>query len=115
MQKIYKQYNPEGFKYYNGNLMLSTCHDGCNSKKNRFIKKQHTSEILSSLAVKAPLSKIALSGDILLWMQIIDLIVKNIRKTKVGIFRAHLMDDQYPFFIVTNAKAESKNVDFFYR
>lgn len=50
--------------------MLSTCHDGRNSKKNRFIEKQHTSEILSSLVVKTPLSKIALSREILLWMHI---------------------------------------------
>ena len=44
--------------------MLSKC-AVCNTKKSRFIKKQEASEILSSLGLKTPLSKISLLVDIL--------------------------------------------------
>ena len=37
----------------------------CGSKKSRFIKKHKGSEILSSLGLKTPLSKVSLFGDIL--------------------------------------------------
>ena len=37
----------------------------CGGKKARFIKEQEASELLSSLVIKTPLSKIALLGDIL--------------------------------------------------
>ena len=37
----------------------------CSSKKSRFIKKQETSGILSSLGLKTPLSKIPSLFDIL--------------------------------------------------
>ena len=37
----------------------------CGTKKSKFIKKQETSGILSSLGLKTPLSKIPLFGDIL--------------------------------------------------
>ena len=37
----------------------------CNSKKSKFIKKQDAKELLSTLGIKTPLSKIPLLGDIL--------------------------------------------------
>ena len=37
----------------------------CGSKKSRFIKKQEARGILSSLALKTPLNKIPLLGNIL--------------------------------------------------
>ena len=36
-----------------------------NTKRSRFIKKQEAKETLSSLGLKAPLSKVPLLGDIL--------------------------------------------------
>ena len=41
----------------------------CGSKKSRFIREQEASRLFSSLGFKAPLNKIPLLGDILLWMQ----------------------------------------------
>ena len=35
------------------------------AKKSKFIKKQEAKEILSSLSIKAPLSKMPLLGDVL--------------------------------------------------
>ena len=37
----------------------------CGSRKSKFIKKQGAKEILSSLGIKTPLSKIPLLGDVL--------------------------------------------------
>ena len=37
----------------------------CGSRKSKFIKKQEANGILSSLGIKAPLSKIPLLGDVL--------------------------------------------------
>ena len=37
----------------------------CGSKKSKFIKKQEANELLSSLGIKTPLSKIPLLGNIL--------------------------------------------------
>ena len=45
--------------------MLSRC-DVCDGKKSKFIKEQEASEILSSLGLKTPLSKIPLLDDIFL-------------------------------------------------
>ena len=36
----------------------------CGSKKSKFIKKQEAKGLLSSLSIRAPLSKIPLLGDI---------------------------------------------------
>ena len=46
--------------------MLSSKCAVCSSKKLRFMKEQEAKEILSSLGLKIPLSKIPLFGDILL-------------------------------------------------
>ena len=45
-------------------ILLSNCAD-CVSKKSRFIKEQQASELLSSLGIKTPLSKIPLEGPFL--------------------------------------------------
>ena len=45
-------------------MLLSKCAI-CGTKKSRFIKKQETSGVISSLSLKTPLSKIPLFGDIL--------------------------------------------------
>ena len=45
-------------------MLLSKC-AVCDSKKSKFIKKQEGSGLLSSLRIKAPLSKIPLVGPLL--------------------------------------------------
>ena len=45
-------------------MMLSKCAICC-SKKSKFITKQETSGILSSVGIRAPLNKIPVLGDIL--------------------------------------------------
>ena len=42
-------------------MLLSNC-VVCNSKKSKFLKQQEASELLSSLEIKTPLSKIPLVG-----------------------------------------------------
>ena len=42
-------------------MLLSNC-VVCNSKKSKFLKQQEASELLSSLEIKTPLSKITLVG-----------------------------------------------------
>ena len=51
----------------NKTILFSKCAI-CDTKKPRFVKKQG-SGMLSSLALKTPLSKIPLFADILFWMQ----------------------------------------------
>ena len=52
--------NPKVFKAKNERLILkSTCSE-CNNKKLRFISKNEGSGLLSSLAIKTPLSQIPL-------------------------------------------------------
>ena len=50
-------------------MLLSKCAIS-GSKKSRFTEKQETSGILSSLGLRAPLSKVPLLGNILFWMQL---------------------------------------------
>ena len=45
-------------------MLLSKCNI-CGSKKSKFIKEQEVNELLSSLILKTPLSKIPLLDDIL--------------------------------------------------
>ena len=49
----------------NGRIMLLPKCEVCDSKKSKFIKRQETSGLLSSLGIKAPLSKIPLVGLLL--------------------------------------------------
>ena len=54
--------NPKVARRKNGRIMfLSNC-VVCNSKKSKFLKQQEASELLSSLEIKTPLSKIPLVG-----------------------------------------------------
>ena len=45
--------------------MLSSKCAVCGSKKSKFLKEQEAKRLLSSLGLKAPLSKVLLLGDIL--------------------------------------------------
>ena len=45
-------------------MILSKCAI-CGSKKSRFIKNQETKGLLSNLAIRIPLSKVPILGDIL--------------------------------------------------
>ena len=52
-------------KTINGKTMLLSKCAICGRKKSRFIKNQEASKILSSQALKIPLNKIPLLGDVL--------------------------------------------------
>ena len=57
--------NPKVSKLPNGKtMMLSKC-AVCDSKKSKFIKEQQAKGLLSNLAIRTPLNKIPLLGDIL--------------------------------------------------
>ena len=45
-------------------MVLSKCAI-CSSKKSRFIKNQEAKRLLGNLAIKTPLSKVPILGDIL--------------------------------------------------
>ena len=55
--------SPRISKAINGKILLLSKYAICGSKKSRFIKKQESSGILSSIVLKPPLSKIPLFGD----------------------------------------------------
>ena len=63
-KKHAKNINPRVSITSNGKMMISKCAI-CGSRKSKFIKKQDAKEILSSLGIKTPLSKIPLLGDVL--------------------------------------------------
>ena len=48
-----------------GRIMLLSKSAVCDSKKSIFIKQQEASELLSSLGIKTPLSKVPLVGPLL--------------------------------------------------
>ena len=57
--------NPKVSATSNGRtIVLSKCVI-CGSKKTKFIKKQETKGLLSSLGIRTPLSKIPLLGDVM--------------------------------------------------
>ena len=59
--------NPKIARTKNGRIMLLSKCAACDSKKSKFIKQQQeASELLSSLRIKTPLSKIPLVGPLLL-------------------------------------------------
>ena len=64
-KKYTKNINPQVSSTSNGKLMILSKCAICGSKKSKFIKKQEAKEILSSLGIKTPLSKIPLLGDVL--------------------------------------------------
>ena len=49
----------------NGRIMILSKCTVCNRKKSKFVKQQEASGLLSSLGIKAPLSKIPLVGPFL--------------------------------------------------
>ena len=54
----------------NGKTMLLSKCAIYGSKKSRFVKNQEVKELLSSLGLRTPLSKVPLLGDILFWVQL---------------------------------------------
>ena len=57
--------NPRVSATSNGRSMILSKCAICGSKKSKFIKKQEAKELLSSLGIRTPLSKISLLGDVL--------------------------------------------------
>ena len=49
----------------NGKVMILSKCAKCGSKKSRFIKNQEVKGLLSKLAIRTPLSKVPILGDIL--------------------------------------------------
>ena len=64
-KKYKKTINPQVSSTSNGKLMILSNFAIRGSKKSKFIKKQETKGMLSSLGIKTPLSKIPLLGDVL--------------------------------------------------
>ena len=64
-KKYTKNINPQVSSTGNGKLMILSKCAIYGSKKSKFIKKQEAKGILSSLAIKTPLSKIPLLDDVL--------------------------------------------------
>ena len=56
--------NPKVVKKINGRIMLLSKCDVCDSKKSKLIEEQETSRLLSSLGIKALLSKTPLVGPL---------------------------------------------------
>ena len=57
--------NPKVARTKNGRIMLLSKCAVCDNKKSKFIKQQEAGELLSSLEIKTPLSKIPLVGLLL--------------------------------------------------
>ena len=57
--------NPKVVRTKNGRIMVLSKCEVCDSKKSNFIKEQETTGLLSSLGIKAPLSKISFVGPLL--------------------------------------------------
>ena len=64
-RKITKSKNPKVVKTKNGRIMLLSKCEVCDINKSTFIKEQEASRLLSSLGIKALLSKIPLTGSLL--------------------------------------------------
>ena len=56
--------NPKVARTKNGRIMLFSKCAVCHIKKSKFIKQQKPSRLLSSLGIKAPLSKVPLVGPL---------------------------------------------------
>ena len=63
--------NPRVLKTSNGQTMILSKCAICGSKKSKFIKKPEASGILSSVGIRAPLSKSPVLGDIFLKKSIV--------------------------------------------
>ena len=64
-RKYTKNIKPQISSTSNGKTMMISKCAVCNSRKCKFIKKQEAKVLLSKLAIKTPLNKITLLGDIL--------------------------------------------------
>ena len=64
-KKRTKNINPQVSITSNVKLMILSKYAICGGRKSKFIKKQDAKGILSSLGIKAPLSKIPLLGGLL--------------------------------------------------
>ena len=64
-QKDTESKNPKVERTKNGRIMLLSKCAVCDSKRSKFIKQQEASELLSSLGIKTPLSRIPLVGPLL--------------------------------------------------
>ena len=64
-KKYKKNINPQVSSTSNGKLVILSKCAICCSKKSKFVQKQEAKEILSSLGIRTPLSKIPLLGDVL--------------------------------------------------
>ena len=64
-RKNTEKINPKFSGTSNGKTMILSNCAKCGSKKSKFIKKQEANELLSSLEIKTPLSKISLLGNVL--------------------------------------------------
>ena len=66
-KKNTKNIDPKGSSTSNGKaVILSKCAI-CGSKRSRFIKNWEAKGLLSNLAIRTPLSKVPILGDILFW------------------------------------------------
>ena len=77
--------NPRVSKTNNGRAMILSKCAICGSKKSRFIKDQEAKGLLSNLGVKTPLSKVAILGDILFWMHMLN-VYKNWMKKLISFY-----------------------------
>ena len=66
VEKNTESKNSKCAKTKNGRIMLFTKYAVCDSKNSKFIKEQEASELLSSLGIQTPLSKIPLVGPLLI-------------------------------------------------
>ena len=63
-----KNLNPTISETKNGRLIMQSKCTVCGITNSRFVKEQKAKWLLSSLAIKIPLIKIPLSGNILFWV-----------------------------------------------
>ena len=66
--------NPKVSKTSNGRTMVLSKCAICSSKKSRFIKNQEAKGLLINLGVRTPLSQVAILGDSLFWMCLLNCI-----------------------------------------
>ena len=62
--------NPKVSGTSNGKAMILSKCAICDSKKSRFIENKEAKWLLSNLGLRAPLSKVPILGEILLWVQL---------------------------------------------
>ena len=62
--------NPKASSTSNGKAMILSQCVICVTKKSRFIKNQEAKGLLNNLGLRTPLSKGPVLGDILFWMQL---------------------------------------------